>query len=631
MPCTLAAIEGGVRGSATENIHWETDRARFLGRGRTLALPAACEPGASLSGTVGPVLDPIFSLRRPIQLAPQQSVRLAFSTAFVPTREEALALADQFHDLRVVQRAFELAWAQSQVELRHVHLSPGSVHLFQRLASLLLYPDPWKRAPAATLIANRQGQPGLWRYGISGDYPILLVCITEAEQTGLVRELLLAHESWRAKDLTVELVFLNEHPSGYADTVEQQLHRLVGESSSWTLLNKRGGVFILSASRMPQEDRTLLQAVAHVVLHGSAGSLDRQLAQAPASPRMPATLPVGTRPNATKAALPSSQANVPAVKDLQSDNGLGGFSADGKEYVIRLSAGNWTPAPWSNVIANEHFGCLVTEAGCGFTWSENSRENKLTSWSNDPVADAPAEAIYVRDDDTGDVSSPTPLPIRDASPYVIRHGHGYTEFEHVAHGIRQRLLITIAADEPVKILRLTLRNDSAQPRNLSATFCVDWVLGVNRTQNQLHVVTQVDAQTGALLATNAYNQEFGNRVAFLQVAGGPHTVTGDRAEFFGRNGTWAEPAALRRVALSGRTGAGLDPCGAVQTKLLLAPKQETEIVFLLGQAASQQEATALLAKYAERKATAGRSLKLTICGKICSDRSRCIRRMPSWT
>lgn len=597
------AIEDGVREPSGDAIQWETDRARFLGRGRTLALPLACEAGVSLSGTTGPVLDPIFSLRRPIQVAAGRSVRLAFSTAYVATREEALALADQFHDLRVVQRAFELAWAQSQVELRHVHLSPGSVHLFQRLASLLLYPDPWKRAPAATLMANRQGQPGLWRYGISGDYPIVLVCVTEAEQTGIVRELLLAHESWRAKDFTVELVLLNEHPSGYADAVEQQLHRLVGESSSWTSLNKRGGVFILNASRMTPEDRTLLQAAAHVVLHGAAGSLERQMEQAPAMARMPAALPIRTQPGAASTATSAQQTNLPAIEKLRCDNGLGCFSEDGKEYVIRLSSTGCTPAPWSNVIANDHFGCLVTEAGCGYTWSENSRENKLTSWSNDPIADSPAEALYLRDDDTGEFWTPTPLPVRDNSNYVIHHGHGYTRFEHHSHGINQRLLITIAMNEPVKLLRLSVRNDSQQPRNLSATFVVEWVLGVSREQTQLHVATEVDPQTGALLATNAFNQEFGGRVSFMQVVGRSHTVTGDRAEFFGRNGGWTEPAALRRVALSGRTGAGFDPCGAVQTKIRLAPGQETEVVFLLGQAANRDDATALLARYAEPQTT----------------------------
>ena len=597
----MLAVDDGAARATGAPVQWETDRARFIGRGRTLARPAACDPSTQLSGTVGPVLDPIFSIRCPLVIPPGNTVRVAFCTGVAKSREEALALAEQYHDPRAVQRAFELAWAHAQLELRHVHLSPGKIHLFQRLASLLLYPD-FARRDQAAMLANRLGQAGLWRFGISGDYPIVLVRVSEADQDGSVRELLLAHENWRGKGLIVELVILNEHPTSYVDSVQDQMQRLLSESSAWELLNKRGGVFVLQSARLSEAERNLLLAAAQVVLAGPAGSLEKQLDLPMASAPLPALL----APRRSEQGVPSSQGLAATAPDAQAQfaNGFGQFDPAGKEYVIRLQSDQRTPAPWSNVIANARFGTIVTESGCGCTWAENSQENRLTTWSNDPVSDPPAEAIYVRDEETGAFTGPTPRPVRDAAPYVIRHGQGYTQFEHNALGIQQRLLVSVAAEDPVKIYRLTLRNDSSAPRQLSATLCIQWVLGTHREQTQLHVLTALDRCTGALLATNAYHPSLPDQIAFLRVVSRAATSTGDRREFFGRNGSWERPAALGRVSLSGRTGPGCDPCGAVQTKLRLNPGEETEVVFVMGQARNREELDALLDRYAEPQAAA---------------------------
>lgn len=581
------------RGAA---IQFETDRAKFLGRGRDPHAPAACERAARLTGTVGAVLDPIFSLRAPLTVPPGKSVRLAISTGFAESREAALALADQYHDPRVALRAFELAWAKAQVELRQTNLSAGKIQLYQRLASLLFYPDSSKRAAVAVLTANRQGQTGLWRYGISGDFPILLTRISHANQADLLRELLLAHELWRNKGFLVELVVINEHPTSYVDSIQEQLNRLVGESSSWNRLNKRGGIFIIQASRIPEEDLTLLFSAAQVILHGDEGSLETQIEFSPSVEKLPAALRKSSRPpyNPWPPAKPELSA---PQEQLRFANQWGGFHAAGKEYVIRLAEQQATPAPWSNVIANPQFGCLVTEAGLGCSWSQNSRENRLTSWSNDPVSDPPAEAIYLRDEETCEVWTPTPAPCRAGGEYEVRHGPGYTEFRHASHDLAQRLSVSVAAEEPLKFLRLKVKNLSPRPRKLSATYCVEWVLGVNRDQTQLHVITELEPISGALLACNRYNTEYAERIAFIQVNGRKRTVTGDRREFFGRNGSWQKPAALSRESMSGRVGAGLDPCGAIQTQFALAPGEETEIVFLLGQGSNREQVEALLARY----------------------------------
>jgi cyclic beta-1,2-glucan synthetase len=565
--------------SSLEHLQFETDRARFLGRGRTPALPAALDPGATLSGTVGPVLDPIFSLRGQLHIAPDESASLAFTTAFAASREEALQLADQFRDPRLVLRTFEMAWAQSQVELRHRHVSPTSLQMYQRLASALLYPDPSLRALPAVLESNRLGQRALWRFGVSGDDPIVVVRVNKPEHRSLVRELLYAHEFWNTHGLKADLVIVNEQPSGYFDQFNEQLLELVNTTTRMPL-SKPGGVYLLRTAQMSPEDNVLFQEVAAISLHGDNGSLARQVE---ASTIMPPAERPKLRPlrGAIAASQPADDHIRDALPALEFANGLGGFDANG-DYHIRVQNGQRLPAPWSNIVANPNFGFLVTDSGSGYTWAGNSRENKLTSWSNDPVADPPSEVLYLRDEEAGAVWSATPLPIRDKSEYRIVHGRGHTRFMHKAHGIRSELTLSIARHEAVKFICLKLRNETDRPRSLSATYFAEWVLGVTRDSSQVHVHTSVDEETGAITAQNTYHEEFPDQLAFLHVMGGADTVTGDRTEFIGRNSSLRTPAAMRRVDLSGKTGAGYDPCAAAQKKFKLLPGQELELVFLLG-------------------------------------------------
>ena len=594
-PQVWAAHVVVVAGDTVGDVQYETDRARFLGRGRSIRTPLSVIDGHPLSNTVGAVLDPIVSLRRRVRLEPGATARITFSTLVASSRDEALALADEYRDPATFERAVALAWTQAQVQLRHLGMDHDEASLFQNLASPILYSDPTLRPSSAVLTRNTQGPSALWGHGISGDVPIVLVRIDAAEDQEIIRQLLRAHEYWRMKQLAVDLVILNEQTTSYVQDLQASLETQVRTSQSRAQHDghaPHGNVFTLRADLVSAEDRTLLQTAARAVLLSRGGTLAEQIgrrqrspAAPPLPPPRPATQPLDVVP--------------PPRPDLEFFNGLGGFAADGCEYVTILGAGQWTPAPWVNVIANPAFGFQVSESGSGYTWSLNSRENQLTPWSNDPVSDPPGETIYVRDEDSGELWGPTVLPIRqEAWPYMARHGQGYSRFEHTSHGIALDLLQFVPLEDPIKISRLTIANHSGRPRRVSVTAYVEWVLGVSRHAAAPFVVTEIDPTTGAMLARNAWNSEFAGRVAFADLGGRQSAWTGDRTEFLGRNGTPDHPAALERgERLSGKVGAGLDPCGALQTTVELPTGGRAEIVFFLGEAATTEEARALLARY----------------------------------
>lgn len=583
------------KGEKVGKVQYESDRARFLGRGREVRTALSLVGGRPLSNTTGTVLDPIVSLRQRVAIPAAETVDLVFTTLVAPSREAALRTAQKYRQRATFERESSLAWTQAQIQLHHLRITQAEAHLFQRLANRLLFTDPTLRAAPQVLARNRAGPPGLWAYGISGDLPIALVRIETDEEQAVVRQLVRAHEYWHLKGISADLVILNAKGTSYAQDLQESLEATVRASRSsmgHEENGEHGNIFVLRADLLPERDQILLSTAARVVILARRGTLSEQVmrlqrvepAQAPVRLPSPGEGPAATPP--------------PAL-DLLFFNGLGGFTPDGREYVTALGQGQWTPAPWVNVVANPEFGFLVSEAGSGSTWSENSRENKLTPWSNDPVSDPPGETFYVRDEDTGLVWGPTSLPIReDTEPYVIRHGQGYSRFEHTSHEIALDLLQFAPPSDPIKISRLTLENRSSQKRRLSVTAYAEWVLGVGRTGSAPFVVTHTDPETGAMFARNSWNGEFANRVAFADLAGRQTSWTGDRLEFLGRNASLDHPASLERGAdLSGKVGAGLDPCAALQTKVELEPGERREVLFLLGQGESHEEARSLVHRY----------------------------------
>ncbi|MGH9703807.1 MAG: GH36-type glycosyl hydrolase domain-containing protein [Candidatus Acidiferrales bacterium] len=590
-----AAQVVAVEGQAIGELQYETDRAKFIGRGNNIRNPVSVLDGQSLSNTVGSVLDPVFSLRRTVRVAPGTVARLVFSTVVAGSREEALGLADKYRDARNFERILTLAWTQAQVELHHLGISIDEAHLFQRLANAVIYTDAPLR-PSADLISSTSLELGaLWGQGISGDLPIVVAVIEETEDMEMIRQLLRAHEYWRMKQLSVDVVIFNDKSTSYTQELQDSLAALVRSSQLRLAPNAngvRGNIYLLRADLITPQERKLFEAAARVVLLSRRGTLADQVNRAQrVEPLQPPAIQVPTTGKNPDALLPSV--------DLEFFNGLGGFTENGSEYMTTMAEGLRTPQPWINVIANPQFGFIVSESGCSNTWSMNSHENQLTPWSNDPVGDSSGEAFYIRDEGTGEIWSPTALPIRDeAAHYVARHGQGYSRFQNGSRGIFSDLLQFVPAEDSLKVSRLTLQNSSNRTRRLSVTAYVEWVLGNSRSAAAPYIITELDSQTKAIFARNAWSGEFGGRIAFADLAGRQSSWTADRTEFLGRNGAPESPAALRRgIPLSGKTGSCLDPCAAMQTSIELRPGARVELIFFLGQCENREAARELIARY----------------------------------
>jgi cyclic beta-1,2-glucan synthetase len=562
----------------------ETDRARFVGRGRSLADPAALRPGARLSGTVGNVLDPSLSIRRSVTLAPGATGRLVAILAAGGTRGSVATLLTP-GTAAAAPAAFAAASRADAERLDAFGITPGERKQLPWLTGALVFGTARPVLDVELPSPSRLLPGDLRALGLSGSGPLIVARITGRTDCAAARSLARIAGYWRTCGAGVDLLILRE-----PDTPELDLHEPRSKGAYGTTL-------VRGTSDLNADLRYLVSRVARLVVTGSL------------TPEVPAaTTRESVAPVARSPAPSGREGTLPAGEKLEHFNGFGGFTGDGSEYVIRLRREpdglRRPPLAWTNVIANEELGCLTSDSGAGYTWSGNSRENRVTPWSNDPVADPAGEALYLRDEDRRIFWSPTAGPAPGAGDYEVRHGFGYSRALHSGQELEQEVLTFVPRRDGVKLVRIRVANRSRSSRRLSLFAYAEWVLGVLRSDAARFVVTARDASTGALLAVNPFNGEFAARVAFaalLPPAGArPAEWTADRTRFLGPRGSTGTPAAVQEMRpLDGRVGEGLDPCAGFRAQMDLAPGAQAECVFLLGQAASRAEALTMVRRYQE--------------------------------
>ncbi len=575
-----------IHGKPAVELSFETDRMQFIGRGNSVVNPAAMVDIAPLSGRQGSVLDPIVAIRYKIILEPDETVSVDIITGIGETRTICENLIDKYQDKDHKDRVFELAWTHSQVVLRQINAKEVDAQLYGQLASSIIFNNAVLRADPSVIIKNQRGQSDLWGYSVSGDLPIVLLRIEDQNNIQLVKQLVQAHTYWRLKGLLVDLVIWNEDYGGYRQLLQNQIQSIIAAE----IIDSSGGIFVRSADQISNEDRILFQTVARLIISDTGGTLtDHINHKLPAKIVIPYLVP-------SKLIVPITSP-PPVKKDLIFFNGLGGFTPDGREYVICIENKKMTPAPWVNVIANKNIGTIISESGQSYTWTENAHEYRLTPWNNDPVSDSGGEVFYIRDEETNQFWSPTPLPRGGQSTYNTRHGFGYSIFEHTENGIYSEMSVYVDTEATIKFTVIKIKNNSGESRRLSATGYAEWVLGDIRSKTSMNIITELDPESGAVFARNPYNTEFARRVAFFDVDEPHRTFTADRGEFIGRNGTLKNPDAMLRQKLSGKVGTALDPCAAIQVAFELADGEEREIIFRLGTGNNSRDASNIVRQF----------------------------------
>jgi len=590
-----------VHNASLKDISYETDRARFIGRGKTLRNPDAATSGKKLSNSEGSVLDPVVAIKVTIDIEPEQTASVDMIFGIAQRYDDAIVMVGKYHDKSFADRIFALACTHSQVILHQLGITESDAQLFGRLAGTLIYPNIFRRADPELLARNRRSQAELWGYGISGDLPILLLRISDESKFELVEKLVDAHIYWRIKGLPVDFIIWNEDQSGYRQILHDRIMALLAGTKT-PLVDTPGGIFLRRSDQIADTDKILMQTSARIIITDIGSIAEQMERQGYQEINIPEIKPSNIF------TLKSPEREKIESRSLIFKNGIGGFTPDGREYVITTSPHQQTPAPWVNVLANPSFGTIVSESGTAYTWSENAHEFRLTPWHNDPVTDSGGEAFYIRDEETGRFWSPAPLPARGKNPYVSRHGFGYSVFEYADSGISSEMWTYVDINNPVKFISIKVRNKSERKRKISVTGYMEPVMGQHREKSQMHIVSEIDTESRAFFARNPFNIDFPKRVFFFEVNVAERNVTGDRTEFIGRNGCLEKPSAMRRMRLSGKTGAGLDPCAALQVQIRLKENEEREIVFILGAGKNAEEARELVRRFRE-PTTAKKSLE----------------------
>lgn len=608
-PWLAHLISGPAEGRVTEA---ETDRRAFLGRGRTLGEAAAFDPGAELGGHQGFTLDPCFALRRAIRLPPGKEVAMVFWTVIDDTREGLDRAMLHYSRAETFEHEARLAWTQSQVQLRHLDITLDEAAVFRRYAALLVYPEPALTLPAEEVQRAMGPQSALWPLGLSGDFPVFVLRIDDEADLPILRKVLRMHDYFRARGVRADLVVINDRASAYIQNLQDGINAIC-EAQRW---HPGGGaaVFVVRRDQVGAETLNTLLATARVVLHSRNGQLADQLLRSEAQEAPPVAAPrfaapARVAPAEAAAPVPAPPVSHPraamAEDPLRFWNGFGGFSGDGREYVIRLDHGTHTPHPWINVVARDGFGFHASAAGSGFTWALNSRDYQITPWSNDPVIDPAGEGFYVRDPETGRLATPfAALSDDPGARYEVRHGLGYSRFRVVTDWVEVEAVQVLAAGQPAKLTRLRVANVSGRRLRLEVAAYAELVLGNNRGRSAPLIRMEFDAPRHALLARNPYGMDFSGRATALAA---DRTVSGhlmSRAAFLGRNGRMARPAALAGPWPEAQ-GTDCDAAAALICPLTLPADAVRSVTFALADAPEAEIGAVLDAALAEGAAERG--------------------------
>ncbi len=567
-------------------INYETNKSNFIGRGNSLKMPQAIEKGNTNS--TGIVLDPIMSISKKISIPPKEKVEVYYITGLAHSRDEVSDILNKYSTIENINMAMDLISTKSQTEVGYLNLDHSNIGFYEELLPYLFYLKHNKKEKYKNIIsAANKGKEGLWAHGISGDNPIVLINIKSMEGLDNLVKTIHAHEYWSYKGVIVDLVILYEEEDIYYSPLKRKIIEIIHEIRG-NIINIHGGIYVKNTNTLEKDEEGLFYKWANLIINGEE-EFNFNESNRYKEIKIKKSKGISIEDNISNQDL-----------ELEFFNGYGGFSNDGKEYIIKLQKNLNTPMPWINVVANKDFGFIVTEGGTGFTWSINSRENKLTPWYNDPINDIPSEIIYLKDNDTGEIFTITPKPIRGEEEYLITYGKGYAVFNHNSHGIEQSLTMFVPIDDKIKISLINLKNTTKKTRNLTLVYYIRPVLGVTDEETQSLIKTSMESED-IFKIKNSSNTEFKNSTIFIASSEKIKSYTGDRLEFLGNIPDYENPRGVNLDNLSNSVGIGYNPCGAIEIEIVIPPGEEKELVFLLGEERDLEKGYKTINKYKDLK------------------------------
>ena len=571
-------------------ISADSSKFSFIGRGRNRENPIGLSK--SSTGKFGTVLDPIFSLKNLVELNPNSSQEMYFITGYCNSRNEAINLIKKYKEISYINRSFELAWSHADIELRNLNFSPSTLNVVNSILLGLSNNIAEYRAPAEILKKANSPINTLWRLGISGDEPIVLLKLNDENPKNYLEELITAQEYLRIRGIIFDLVVLTESHGGYQQTFEDEIDFTIKTSPARDRLDRTGGVFVRSILNLSDQEIVLLNSIARIVISSGKETLKNILKIDNKIRHQRINLPAFTPIERVRKVKPS-------LVSGRYTNGLGSFSEDGSQYTIHTSPDNLPPRPWSNVVANKNFGFLITETGAGYTWSDNSREYRLTTWSNDPVSDPHSELIYIRECETNNFWNPTAGPVKDNNEVIVNHTQGYSSFSTVNQSIQSELSVSIDPHKNLKVYTLNLTNNDSKSKDLEVYFYIDPVLGVTKLETYRNLISNFDADQKIISFRNPLSIEFSHKISFIGSNYEISSFTTSKEEFIGANGSLSFPLAFKNallnkgflsdinkvknsIQLSNKIGTGYDQAGILQVKVSLKAGSSESVSFFLG-------------------------------------------------
>lgn len=559
---------------------FEIDKDKLNERGN-LRLPIAVEKSLPFSKKLGLVTEPMLSLRKTIKIGAGQKRMVSLIISVNQNKDVAVQNLDKYKNLENIKRAFEISRAKAEAESRYLDIKGKEMNLYQKVLGYILFDNPLRIRQIKKLNISNFSQQDLWKYGISGDLPIVLVKIQDSNDIYVIKQVLKMYEFFRSRNIIIDLVFLDEEKHSYENYVREEIESQILDRHLFYMKNVKGGIYVLSKNEISKKDIDLINFISDFTIDTHLGDLTHLINDLEEEY-------FGSIQNISEEYFDEniedknykSQIDILKNEDNKYNNEYGAFSPDGKEYLIKVNKRNRLPTVWSHIIANENFGTLVTENMGGYTWYKNSRLNRVSSWSNGAFLDIPSEVIYMEDCKSGKKWSLGLNPMPDENDYSIIYGFGYSKYVHECLGITQEMEVFVPNEDSIKINILKLNNNTVERKKVKIVYYIKPVLGEDETKSNGCIKVNYDDNSNMVMLENLYESDFRNKI-YVSSSEKIKSFTGDKKFFLGKGGL-SNPDGLRKVRLNNSTGFGGKSCVAIQIEVEIDSMSSKEIVLNLG-------------------------------------------------